>query len=184
RRSPADAAGDTGRTGTGRNPCEGRSKTRLRPFAVPAGRLERPFPGRRLRSRPSRAEAAPPGSGHRTSEERLLSTVMDREVDEQPRTTARRRHALLVGSPHGRRLTLPAALVLALASGGLAVLAFPPYGWWPLAAVSVAGLGLAVHRRRPRGGLGLGFVYGLAFFLPLLAWSSTQVGQWPWLFLS
>lgn len=109
---------------------------------------------------------------------------MDRETDEQPRRADRRRHALVVDSPYGRRLTLPAALVLALASGGLAVLAFPPYGWWPLAAVSVAGLGLAVHRRRPRGGLGLGFVYGLAFFLPLLAWSSTQVGQWPWLFLS
>jgi apolipoprotein N-acyltransferase len=83
----------------------------------------------------------------------------------------------------GRRLSLPAALVLAIASGLLAVLAFPPYGLWPLAAVSVAGFGTAVHRRRLRGGLGIGFVYGLAFFLPLLAWSSTQVGQWPWLFL-
>ncbi|RRR98770.1 apolipoprotein N-acyltransferase [Glycomyces terrestris] len=95
-----------------------------------------------------------------------------------------RRLALLVASPLGRRLSLPAALVLALASGLLAVLAFPPYGAWPLAAVSVAGFGAAVHRRRLRGGLGIGFVYGMAFFLPLLAWSSTQVGQWPWLFLS
>ncbi|WP_322633435.1 apolipoprotein N-acyltransferase [Glycomyces albidus] len=101
-----------------------------------------------------------------------------------PRRPARRRFALLVASPLGRRLSLPAALVLAAASGLLAVLAFPPYGAWPLAAVSVAGLGAAVHRRRLRGGLGIGFVYGMAFFLPLLAWSSTQVGQWPWLFLS
>lgn len=113
-----------------------------------------------------------------------MTTVIDRESDEQPRAAERRRSTLLTDSPNGRRLTLPAALLLALASGGLAVLAFPPYGWWPLAAVSVAGLGAAVHRRRTRGGLGLGFVYGLAFFLPLLSWTSTQVGQWPWLFLS
>ncbi|WP_344486908.1 apolipoprotein N-acyltransferase [Glycomyces endophyticus] len=103
---------------------------------------------------------------------------------DDPAPKPHRRLALLVASPLGRRLSLPAALVLAVASGLLAVLAFPPYGAWPLAAVSVAGFGAAVHRRRMRGGLGIGFVYGMAFFLPLLAWSSTQVGQWPWLFLS
>lgn len=103
----------------------------------------------------------------------------DRETPPAPP----RRLRLLVPGPLGRRLSLPAALALAAASGLLAVLAFPPYGLWPLAAVSVAGLGAAVHRRRARGGLGIGFVYGAAFFLPLLAWSSTQVGQWPWLFL-
>lgn len=113
-----------------------------------------------------------------------MSTVIDREAEEQPSQAERRRIALLADSPYGRRPALPAALVLALVSGGLAVLAFPPYGWWPLAAVSVAGLGAAVHRRRFRGGLGIGFVYGMAFFMPLLAWSSTQVGQWPWVFLT
>lgn len=117
-----------------------------------------------------------------------MSTVIDDERDAAPAPEAtppapKRRPLLLTDSPLGRRLTLPAALVLAVVSGLLAVLAFPPYGAWPLAAVSVAGFGAAVHRRRPRGGLGVGFVYGMAFFLPLLAWSSTQVGQWPWLFL-
>lgn len=121
-----------------------------------------------------------------------MSTVIGNERDTADREAAepaaavpapKRRLGLLADSPLGRRLSLPAALVLAIASGLLAVLAFPPYGIWPLAAVSVAGLGAAVHRRRLRGGLGIGFVYGLAFFLPLLAWSSTQVGQWPWLFL-
>jgi apolipoprotein N-acyltransferase len=121
-----------------------------------------------------------------------LSTVIGNERDAAERDAAepaaaapapQRRLRLLVDTPLGRRLSLPAALLLAVASGLLAVLAFPPYGIWPLAAVSVAGLGAAVHRRRLRGGLGVGFVYGLAFFLPLLAWSSTQVGQWPWLFL-
>jgi apolipoprotein N-acyltransferase len=117
-----------------------------------------------------------------------LSTVIDDDRDAAPAPEAtppapKRRPLLLTDSPLGRRLTLPAALLLAIASGLLAVLAFPPYGAWPLAAVSVAGFGAAVHRRRLRGGLGVGFVYGMAFFLPLLAWSSTQVGQWPWLFL-
>ncbi|MEV3936139.1 apolipoprotein N-acyltransferase [Glycomyces sp. NPDC049804] len=110
----------------------------------------------------------------------------DRDAAPTPEATPpapKRRPLLLTDAPLGRRLTLPAALLLAIASGLLAVLAFPPYGAWPLAAVSVAGLGAAVHRRRLRGGLGVGFVYGMAFFLPLLAWSSTQVGQWPWLFL-
>ncbi|WP_231492436.1 apolipoprotein N-acyltransferase [Glycomyces sp. NRRL B-16210] len=108
---------------------------------------------------------------------------IDDAIDDTATETPPARRGLLVPGPLGRRLSLPAALLLAAASGLLAVLAFPPYGIWPLAAVSVAGLGAAVHRRRPRGGLGIGFVYGAAFFLPLLAWSSTQVGQWPWLFL-
>ena len=113
-----------------------------------------------------------------------MSTVIDREAEERPQAAPRRRLSPFADSPLGRRPSLPYALALALASGALAVLAFPPYGWWPLAAVSVAGLGAAVHRRRLRAGLGIGFVYGLAFFAPLLAWSSTQVGEWPWVFLS
>lgn len=83
-----------------------------------------------------------------------------------------------------RRATVPTAIVTALIAGGLMVLAFPPFGYWPLAVLSVTLFGAAVHRRRLRGGLGIGFLAGLAFFLPLLSWSSTQVGQWPWIFLS
>ncbi len=114
-----------------------------------------------------------------------MSTVTEeRDIAEQPNTSPRRPlGGALAESPFGRRPTLPVALVLAAASGAAAVLAFPPIGWWPMAALSVAGLGAAVHRRRIRAGLGLGFVYGLAFFLPLLSWTSTQVGQWPWIFL-
>ena len=116
-----------------------------------------------------------------------MSTVTEERDDiTEPTTTSPRRPrgSALAGSPLGRRPRLPVALVIAAASGGAAVLAFPPIGWWPLAALSVAGLGAAVHRRRMRAGLGLGFVYGLAFFMPLLSWTSTQVGQWPWIFLS
>ncbi|GAB3234030.1 apolipoprotein N-acyltransferase [Glycomyces halotolerans] len=113
-----------------------------------------------------------------------MSTVIDdRAATDEPETAPRPRRRPLTDTPLGPRLNLPAALALAALSGALAVPAFPPYGWWPLAAISVAGLGAAVHRRRLRAGLGLGFVYGLAFFLPLLSWTSTQVGQWPWVFL-
>ncbi|SDD08825.1 apolipoprotein N-acyltransferase [Glycomyces harbinensis] len=116
-----------------------------------------------------------------------MSTVIDDDRDAltpEEAPAAKRRLRLLVATPLGKRPSLPAALVLAVVSGLLAVLAFPPYGAWPLAAVSVAGFGVAVHRRRPWGGFGIGFVYGMAFFLPLLAWTSTQVGEWPWLFLA
>ncbi|MFC4337514.1 apolipoprotein N-acyltransferase [Salininema proteolyticum] len=86
--------------------------------------------------------------------------------------------------PLSKTLSLPAALAVAALAGLIAVAAFPPYDQWYLAPVSVALLALAVHRRRLRGGFGVGTVYGAAFFLPLLAWSSTQVGQWPWVFLT
>ncbi|HIW61544.1 MAG TPA: apolipoprotein N-acyltransferase [Candidatus Stackebrandtia excrementipullorum] len=84
----------------------------------------------------------------------------------------------------GRRLRLPAALLSAIVAGLGLLLAFPPFNVWPLAAVGVAALAAACHRRRIRAGIGLGFVTGLAFFLPLLSWASTQVGEVPWIALS
>ncbi|MFD0559276.1 apolipoprotein N-acyltransferase [Stackebrandtia endophytica] len=86
--------------------------------------------------------------------------------------------------PDGRRLRLPVALAVAAASGVLLLLAFPPFDLWFLAPVGVAGLTAACHRRKIRGGLGLGFVAGLTFFVPLLSWTSTQVGSVPWAALS
>jgi apolipoprotein N-acyltransferase len=71
------------------------------------------------------------------------------------------------------------------AAVGLALLvAFPPYGWWPLAPGSVALLALVCHGRRVRAGLGLGFIAGLVFFVPLLSWTGLNVGAFPWLLLS
>ena len=48
--------------------------------------------------------------------------------------------------------------------------AFPPVGAWPLAAVGPALLVVALWRRSLRGSLAVGLVFGLAFFVPLLAW--------------
>jgi apolipoprotein N-acyltransferase len=62
------------------------------------------------------------------------------------------------------------ALIVA-AAGGLALDgAFPPAGFWPLAAVGPALLVVALWRRSLRGSFLVGLVFGLAFFVPLLSW--------------
>lgn len=86
------------------------------------------------------------------------------------------------GRPGPPRLIVSAGLgVLA----GLALLlSFPPFGQWWLAPAGVALLAVAVHRRRLRGGAGVGFLAGLVFFLPLLAWTNLNTGWAPWILLS
>jgi apolipoprotein N-acyltransferase len=64
------------------------------------------------------------------------------------------------------------------------VLAFPGYDRPGLALLGPAALALAVHGRRFRGGLWLGLVFGLAFFVPLLSWTGVYVGPLPWLALA
>ncbi|MGH8959692.1 MAG: apolipoprotein N-acyltransferase [Jatrophihabitantaceae bacterium] len=76
------------------------------------------------------------------------------------------------------------AALLSVVAGILGALAFPSAGLWPLAIVSVAGLSIAVDRRRLRTGAWLGFLYGLAFFGPLLHWTGVYVGAVPWLVLA
>lgn len=68
--------------------------------------------------------------------------------------------------------------IASAASGGLLVLAFPPYGFWWLAPIPVAMLSLIVHGRTARSGAWYGLVFGLAFCVPLLRWAATYVG-WP-----
>lgn len=76
------------------------------------------------------------------------------------------------------------AALVAIASGLLGVLAFPRFGLWPLAIISVAGLSVAVHGRRCRTAAWLGLLYGATFFVPLLSWTGTYVGPAPWLILA
>jgi apolipoprotein N-acyltransferase len=77
-----------------------------------------------------------------------------------------------------------AALLAAAVAGGAMLVAFPPYGLWWAAPVAVALLALAVHRRRLRGGFGLGLLTGALFFTPLLSWTNLHTGMVPWLLLS
>ena len=78
---------------------------------------------------------------------------------------------------------LPWRTLLALAGGLVLVLAFPGYGLPALAVLGPAALALAVRGERFRSGLWLGLVFGLAFFVPLLSWTGTYVGSFPWLAL-
>ncbi|MEU4475039.1 apolipoprotein N-acyltransferase [Micromonospora sp. NPDC023888] len=84
----------------------------------------------------------------------------------------------------GRPLPLRVAVPLAVAAGLALLVAFPPYGVWPLAPVGVALLAAAAHRRRLRAGAGLGFLTGVTLFAPLLAWTNLHTGYLPWVLLS
>jgi apolipoprotein N-acyltransferase len=75
-------------------------------------------------------------------------------------------------------------VVAAAAAGGVLVLAFPPYGWWPLAIVAVAALAVLQRGRSVRHGALIGLAFGLAFFVPLLRWTGLYVGPAPWLILA
>ena len=76
------------------------------------------------------------------------------------------------------------AALITVGSGLLGILAFPRFGVWPVAVVSVAGLSVAVHGRRCRTAAWLGLLYGGAFFVPLLSWTGVYVGPAPWLILA
>jgi apolipoprotein N-acyltransferase len=82
-----------------------------------------------------------------------------------------------------RRLPWPVRPLAALVAGLLLSVAFPPHDLWLLAPVAVAGLALAVRGRRLRAAYGLGFLFGLGFLVPLLAWSRVA-GDDGWLILS
>jgi apolipoprotein N-acyltransferase len=76
------------------------------------------------------------------------------------------------------------AALIAAGAGLAGLLAFPRFGVWPLAFLSVASLSVAVHGRRARTAAWLGLVYGAAFFVPLLHWTGVYVGPAPWLILA
>lgn len=75
-------------------------------------------------------------------------------------------------------------LILSVAAGLSLWLAFPGYDLWWMAYLGVGGLALATVGVGIRRGLLLGFVTGLAYFVPLLSWSGVFVGSLPWLALS
>ncbi|MGW4948463.1 apolipoprotein N-acyltransferase [Actinoplanes sp. NPDC004185] len=83
-----------------------------------------------------------------------------------------------------RPLRLWVSVLLALAAGAALLVSFPPYGLWWLAPVAVAVLAAATHRRRLRGGAGIGMIAGLVFFVPLLDWTHLAAGWLPWMLLS
>ncbi len=72
---------------------------------------------------------------------------------------------------------------MALASGALLALAFPPFGASLLVPIAVAGLTWVTWRQRAWTGAALGFAFGLVFFGVLLRWVAL-VGTDAWIALS
>lgn len=84
-----------------------------------------------------------------------------------------------------RRATTPALRALGAVGAGLVLYAsFPPRTTWWLALIAFAVFGVVVHGRSVPAGFGWGGLFGLAYLLPLLVWTSTEVGALPWLALS
>ena len=75
---------------------------------------------------------------------------------------------------------------VALLAGLLMCVSFPPVGWWWAAIPALALLTwvLVQPGTTMTGGLGYGFIFGIAFYLPLLPWISGLVGPMPWIALS
>ena len=85
----------------------------------------------------------------------------------------------------GKPLATFLARATAAAGGGvLLYVGFAPRTLWWLALPAFGLLGVAVHGARAPVGLGLGALFGLGFFLPLLRWTGIYVGPVPWIALS
>ncbi|MEV4448077.1 apolipoprotein N-acyltransferase [Streptomyces mirabilis] len=84
------------------------------------------------------------------------------------------------GARLARRYAPAAAAAL---SGVLLYVSFPPrtVSWLALPAFAV--FGWLLRGRSWKAGLGLGYLFGLGFMLPLLVWTGVEVGPGPWLAL-
>ncbi|CAL9325935.1 apolipoprotein N-acyltransferase [Streptomyces sp. SudanB52_2052] len=107
----------------------------------------------------------------------VTATSVDESDQLKPRIASGTRAAW------ARRLVrlLPAAA--AALSGLLLYVSFPPRTLWWLAPPAFAAFGWVLRGRGWKAGLGLGYLFGLGFLLPLLVWTGVEVGPGPWLAL-
>ncbi|MGV0993338.1 MAG: apolipoprotein N-acyltransferase [Mycobacterium sp.] len=77
-------------------------------------------------------------------------------------------------------------LGLAVLAGLMMCVSFPPVGWWWAAVPALALLSylLVNEKATPAVGFGYGFLFGMAFYLPLLPWVGGLVGPIPWIALA
>lgn len=77
-------------------------------------------------------------------------------------------------------------LVATIGGGALLCASFPSVNWWWAAVVAAALLAWVLKHPGTTlaGGSGYGFLFGLAFYVPLLPWISLLVGAVPWLTLA
>ncbi|MFF9287231.1 apolipoprotein N-acyltransferase [Streptomyces griseosporeus] len=104
----------------------------------------------------------------------VTATSVDQSDQLQPQAAPGRAARL-------RRL-VPA--VVAALAGVLLYVSFPPRTLWWLALPAFAVLGWVLRGRGWKAGLGLGYLFGLGFLLPLLVWTGVEVGPGPWLALA
>ncbi len=83
-----------------------------------------------------------------------------------------------------RALPVGTALPLAVIGGVLLALAFPSPGWWFLAFPAVACLLVAVMGQRARRAAWLGYLAGVAFWVPAISWAGRYLGPVPWFALA
>jgi apolipoprotein N-acyltransferase len=105
--------------------------------------------------------------------------------DATARTTKRKEPAWV--KRLGEAVVARLGQISAVIAGGLLLcLSFPPFGWWYAAIIAFPLLAWALTRETTRlvGGFGYGFLFGAAFYLPLLPWTGVMVGLLPWLALS
>jgi apolipoprotein N-acyltransferase len=79
-----------------------------------------------------------------------------------------------------------AQLGVAIVAGLALCVSFPPFGWWFMAIAAFGLLAWVLTRETTTrvGGFGYGFLFGLAFYLPLIPWISGLVGVIPWIALA
>lgn len=96
--------------------------------------------------------------------------------------------AVIAWLPGAQAAMLPRLTRLSCAVGGglLFCASFPALNWWWGAVVAAALLAwvLTHPATTPAGGLGYAFLFGLAFYLPLLPWVGLLVGPIPWIALA
>lgn len=98
---------------------------------------------------------------------------MDRQDQLEPSTAPTR----------GARLLRLVPAATAALSGVLLYISFPPRTLWWLALPAFALFGWVLRGRGWKAGLGLGYLFGLGFLLPLLVWTGVEVGPGPWIAL-
>ncbi|MEU6575241.1 apolipoprotein N-acyltransferase [Streptomyces sp. NPDC046805] len=83
----------------------------------------------------------------------------------------------------GARLRRLVPAAVAVLCGVLLYTSFPPRTLWWLALPAFAGFAWVLRGRSWKAALGLGYLFGLGFLLPLLVWTGVEVGPGPWLAL-
>ncbi|WP_157553143.1 apolipoprotein N-acyltransferase [Jiangella gansuensis] len=68
--------------------------------------------------------------------------------------------------------------------GASLIAAFPPYDVWFVAILVAAAFALLVRGQSMKRSALMGYLFGAAFFLPLLDWTGLEVGPVPWLLLA